>query len=147
MSTVSRMSVSLDADLVEKFNHYCEEGRFATRSSAVGQLVREALAARAWEGGDAEAVATLTLVYDHHKAKLTERLLEMQHGHHDVVVANLHVHLDQDNCLEVIVLRGKSSELREMAAGLRGLKGVHTGQLVLAASAGKVDRHGHGHGP
>ncbi len=140
MSTVSRMSVSLDADLVEKFNHYCEEGRFETRSSAVGQLVREALAARAWEAGDAEAAATLTLVYDHHKAKLTDRLMEMQHEHHHMVVATLHVHLDHDNCLEVIVLRGRAQELRDMAAGLRGLKGVHTGQLVLAASA---PAHGH----
>ena len=137
------MSVSLDADLVEQFNRYCEEGLFATRSAAVGQLVREALSARACEAGDAEAVATLTLVYDHHKAKLTERLMEMQHGHHQMVVATLHVHLDQDNCLEVIVLRGQARALHEMAAGLRGLKGVHTGQLVLAASAEAAESHHH----
>ena len=147
MTHVSRMSVSLDADLVEKFNHYCEEGRFATRSSAVGQLVREAAAARACkEGNDANAAATWTLVYDHHKAKLTEKLVEIQHGHHDVVVATLHVHLDHDNCLEVIVLRGRAGELREMAAGLRGLKGVHTGQLVLAASTTATNDRHHSHG-
>jgi CopG family nickel-responsive transcriptional regulator len=63
-----------------------------------------------------------------------------------VVVATLHVHLDQDNCLEVIVLRGKARELREMAAGLRGLKGVHTGQLVMAAAGAPTHEHGHGHG-
>jgi CopG family nickel-responsive transcriptional regulator len=146
MTNVARMSVSLESDLVEQFNQYCEEGRFATRSAAVEQLVREALAARASEAGDTDAAATLTLVYDHHKSKLTDRLLEMQHGHHHVVVATLHVHLDQDNCLEVIVLRGKARELREMAAGLRGLKGVHTGQLVLAAAGAPAPAHGHGHG-
>jgi CopG family nickel-responsive transcriptional regulator len=139
------MSVSLESDLVEQFNRYCEEGQFATRSAAVGQLVREALAARAAEAGDAEAAATLTLVYDHHKTKLTERLLEMQHGHHHMVVATLHVHLDHDNCLEVIVLRGRAGELREMADGLRGLKGVHTGRLVLAAALDAEHGHSHPH--
>ena len=144
MTTVARMSVSLEADLVEQFNRYCEEGRFATRSAAVGQLVREALAARDSQADEAEAAATLTLVYDHHKARLTERLLSMQHRHPNMVAATLHVHLDHDNCLEVIVLRGRSGELREMAARLRGLKGVHTGQLVLAA-AGAVRGHTHHH--
>ena len=149
MSNVFRMSVSLEADLVEQFNRYCEQGRFATRSAAVGQLVRDALTDRSWQTGDGNATATLTLVYDHHKSKLTDRLMEMQHSHPDLVVATMHVHLDHDNCLEVIVLRGKARQLREMAAGLRGVKGVHTGKLVLATTEDEGDEphpHGHGHG-
>jgi CopG family nickel-responsive transcriptional regulator len=82
-----------------------------------------------------DAAATLTLVYDHHRTQLSDRLLELQHQHTDVVVASSHVHLDHDNCLEVIFLRGRAKLLRDFAAQLRGLKGIRKGQLVVASSA------------
>ena len=132
MSDVVRFSVSLEADLLEQFDRYCKEGRFATRSEAVRQLLRETLTAHAWETDAEDAAATLTLVYDHHRTHLTERLLELQHRHTDMVVSTMHVHLDHDNCLEVIVLRGRAGTLQKMASELRGLKGIHKGQLVLA---------------
>ena len=132
MSEVVRFSVSLEADLLDQFDHYCKEGKFATRSEAIRQLLRETLTAHAWESDAQDAAATLTLVYDHHRTRLTERLLELQHRHTDMVVSTMHVHLDHDNCLEVIVLRGRAATLQKMAAELRGLKGIHKGQLVLA---------------
>jgi len=135
VSDVVRFSVSLEADLLEEFDRYCREGRFATRSEAVRQLVRETLTAQAWESDAEDVAATLTLVYDHHRTRLTERLLELQHSHAEMVVSTMHVHLDHDNCLEVIVLRGRAGQLQRMASELRGLKGIHKGQLVLARSA------------
>lgn len=132
MAEVVRFSVSLEADLLEQFDRYCKEGRFATRSEAIRQLVRESLTAHAWETDAQDAVATLTIVYDHHRTHLTERLLELQHQHTGMVVSTMHVHLDHDNCLEVIVLRGRAGSLQKMASELRGLKGIHKGQLVLA---------------
>lgn len=135
MSEVVRFSVSLEADLLEQFDRYCQEGRFATRSEAVRQLLRETLTTHAWESDAQDAAATLTLVYDHHRTRLTERLLELQHRHTDMVVSTMHVHLDHDNCLEVIVLRGRAGTLQKMASELRGLKGIHKGQLVLAKTA------------
>jgi CopG family nickel-responsive transcriptional regulator len=132
VSDVVRFSVSLEADLLEQFDRYCKEGRFVTRSEAVRQLLRETLTAHAWETDAEDAAATLTLVYDHHRTHLTERLLELQHRHTDMVVSTMHVHLDHDNCLEVIVLRGRAGTLQKMASELRGLKGIHKGQLVLA---------------
>jgi CopG family nickel-responsive transcriptional regulator len=128
--------VSLEPDLLEQFDRYCKEGRFATRSEAVRQLVREALTAHAWESDAEDAAATLTIVYDHHRTHLAERLLELQHRHPDMVVSTMHVHLDHDNCLEVIVLRGRAGALQQMASELRGLKGIHKGQLVLAKTQG-----------
>jgi len=129
---VVRFSVSLEADLLDQFDRYCKEGRFATRSEAIRQLLRETLTTHAWESDAQDAAATLTLVYDHHRTHLSERLLELQHRHTDMVVSTMHVHLDHDNCLEVIVLRGRAGTLQKMASELRGLKGIHKGQLVLA---------------
>ena len=132
MSDLVRFSVCLEADLLEQFDRYCQEGKFANRSEAIRQLVRESLTAHAWESDAQDAVATLTIVYDHHRTHLTERLLELQHRHTDMVVSTMHVHLDHDNCLEVIVLRGRAGALQKTASELRGLKGIHKGQLVLA---------------
>ena len=138
MSEVVRFSVSLEADLLEKFDRYCKEGKFATRSEAIRQLLRETLTAHAWESDAQDAAATLTLVYDHHRTRLTERLLELQHQHTDMVISTMHVHLDHHNCLEVIVLRGRAGTLQKMASELRGLKGIQSGQLVLART-GEMD--------
>jgi CopG family nickel-responsive transcriptional regulator len=122
----------MEADLLAGFDRYCKEGKFATRSEAVRQLVRDTLTTHAWESDAHDAAATLTLVYDHHRTHLSDRLLELQHRHTDLVVSTMHIHLDHNNCLEVIVLRGRAGALQKVAAELRGLKGIHKGQLVLA---------------
>ncbi|HEY8503304.1 MAG TPA: nickel-responsive transcriptional regulator NikR [Gemmataceae bacterium] len=139
MAEVVRFSVSLEGELLEAFDRYCEANRFPTRSEAIRQLLREALTRQAWEAGSGEVAATLTLVYDHHRARLSDRLLEIQHRHTDVVVASSHVHLDHENCLEVIFLRGRPDVLREIASQLRALKGIRKGELVVASPSG----HGH----
>jgi CopG family transcriptional regulator, nickel-responsive regulator len=134
MSDIVRFSVSIEEDLLARFDTYCEQGRFATRSEAIRQILRNVLTQESWKSASQAAVATLTLVYDHHRTNLTERMLELQHKHVDMVVSTLHVHLSHDLCLEVIVLRGEAGKLQEMAAELGGLKGIHKAQLVLAAS-------------
>ena len=138
MSEMVRFTVSLEGDLLEEFDRYCAEGRFATRSEAIRQVLRETLNQHAWISDAQDAAATLTLVYDHHRTRLSERLLDLQHKHADMVVSTMHVHLDHDTCLEVIVLRGRAGALQEMAFELRGLKGIHKGQLVLAATTPAV---------
>jgi CopG family nickel-responsive transcriptional regulator len=134
MSEIVRFSVSLEADLLERFDHYCGEERFATRSEAVRQLIRETLTTRAWESQSGEAAGTLTLVYDHHRAQLGDRLTKLQHEHTDLVVSTVHAHLAHNLCLEVIILRGPAARLREIAAQLRGLKGIYRGELVVASA-------------
>ena len=135
MSDLVRFSVSLEADLLEQFDRYCQEQRVATRSEAVRQLLRETLTHHAFEADAADTAATLTIVYDHHRTSLMEKLLELQHRHAELVVSTMHVHLDHDHCLEVIVLRGRAGALQTIAAELKGLKGIHKGQLVLATTA------------
>jgi CopG family transcriptional regulator, nickel-responsive regulator len=134
MSEIVRFSVSLESDLLEKFDRFCQQEQYATRSEAIRQLLRDKLTHRAW-GSDAQEVAgTLTLVYDHHRAQLRDRLMQVQHDHTEMVVATLHAHLAHDLCLEAIVLRGPAGRLRQMAAELTGLKGIYKGELVMAAA-------------
>ncbi len=135
MSDLVRFTVSLEADLLEEFDRYCKENHCAMRSEAIRQLLREALTERAWETSSKEAAATLTLVYDHHRTQLSDRLLDIQHKHTDVIVASSHVHLDHNHCLEVIFLRGRPRALRDIASQLQGLKGIRKGQLVVANTA------------
>jgi CopG family nickel-responsive transcriptional regulator len=134
VSNIVRFSVSLEGDLLEEFDRYCREGRYATRSEAIRQLLRERLTDQAWQADADDAAATLTLVYDHHRRNLTDRLVQLQHDHAGLVVATTHVHLDHDTCLEVIILRGRAGALEQVARDLRGLKGIYRAQLVLASS-------------
>lgn len=143
MSELVRFTVSLEKDLLDQFDRYCEEGRLATRSEAIRQLLREKLTAAAWQADAADVAASLTLVYDHHKTRLTDKMLDLQHAHADRVVSSMHVHLDHDLCLEVIVLRGPAPALQELAAELSGLKGIHQAQLVIARAV--AGEHGHSH--
>ncbi|MCS7237461.1 MAG: nickel-responsive transcriptional regulator NikR [Thermoguttaceae bacterium] len=142
MAGVQRFSVSVEPELLREFDRYCHRHHFATRSEAIRQAIRELLTREAWETTGKTVVGTLTLVYDHHRGPLRDRLLEFQHQHADLIVSVLHVHLSHDLCLEVLVLRGEAGRLQRVASELRGMKGVHKGELVLA---GVADDSGHHH--
>jgi CopG family nickel-responsive transcriptional regulator len=105
LSELVRFSVSLEADLLEQFDRYRTGGRFATRSEAIRQLLRETLTQHGWSSGARDAAATLTLVYDHHRVHVSEKLVELQHRHPELIVSTTHAHLDHDHCLEVIPAR------------------------------------------
>ncbi|MEN6494955.1 MAG: nickel-responsive transcriptional regulator NikR [Thermoguttaceae bacterium] len=137
MSGIVRFSVSVEGELLEKFDRFCQEEEFATRSEAVRQLIRETLTRRAWATDTREVAGTLTLVYDHHRSQLRDRLMELQHDNTDLVVSTIHTHLSHDVCLEVIVLRGPASRLQKLASQLRGMKGVYKGELVMASADGE----------
>lgn len=133
MSEIVRFTISLETDLLEEFDRFVEQGQFPTRSEAIRQLIHDALTRQTWETDSGQVAGTLTLVYDHHRTQIQQRLVRLQHDHVDNVVATLHVHLDHDLCMEAIALRGSAEELRKLTAGLRGIKGVYKGELVLAA--------------
>jgi CopG family nickel-responsive transcriptional regulator len=145
MSEIVRFSVSLESDLLEKFERFCTEGKFATRSEAIRQLLREKLTSTAGEAGVAEVAASLTLVYDHHRAKLNDKMINIQHDHSDFVVSTMHVHLSHDLCMELIALRGPAKDLRNLAAELSGLKGIHQARLVVAIAEAPAHSHPHQH--
>jgi CopG family nickel-responsive transcriptional regulator len=134
MSDLSRIGVAIDADLLEKFDDLIAQRGYTNRSEAFRDLIRDALIARTSERPDSHVVGTVTLVYDHHVRMLSERLTEMQHQAFHNVLSTLHVHLDHDNCLEVLVLKGKASVVRKMADALISTKGVKHGRLTITTS-------------
>jgi len=138
-----RFSVAIGGELLDKFDRYREEHRYPNRSEAVRGLMRAALIEDAVASDDGESMGVVSLIYDHHAGRVAEQLTELQHLHLDRVVTTTHVHLDARRCLEVILLRGTTKIIRELADGLIGTKGVETGRLVLA-SAGPIE-HAHPH--
>ncbi len=140
-----RFSVAIGGELLEKFDRYREAHRYPNRSEAVRGLMRAALVDDAVTRDEGEAMGVVTLIYDHHAGRVAERLTDLQHDHIDRVVSTTHVHLDAHRCLEVVLLRGTATVVRELADGLIGTKGVETGRLVLASAGPIADRHDHPH--
>ena len=146
-----RFSVAIGGELLRKFDQYRKNHRYPNRSEAVRGLMRDALIEEVIDREDSEAMGVITLIYDHHAGRIAERLTELQHGHLEQVVTTTHIHLDERRCLEVILLRGSTGRVRELADKLIGTKGVETGRLVLTAAspvAGHHDlpaAHGHSH--
>ncbi|MGP0069865.1 MAG: nickel-responsive transcriptional regulator NikR [Isosphaeraceae bacterium] len=140
-----RFSVAIGGDLLQKFDQYREMHRYPNRSEAVRGLMRAALIEEVIADDASEAMGVVTLIYDHHVSRIARRLTDLQHLHLDRVVTTTHVHLDAHRCLEVIMLRGPTQEIRELANDLIGTKGVETGRLVLA-SAKPVPGQDHEHG-
>lgn len=135
MGKLARFGVAMDEDLLGKFDELvARRGSGANRSEAVRDLVRDALVDEQWEAPDEEIVGTITMVFDHHANDLAEKLDSLQHAHHDKVVSSMHVHLDAHNCLEVIVVRGASGQIRTIAEALLGTKGVKHGKLVTTTT-------------
>jgi len=131
---LERVSLAIERGLLRRFDSLLARRRLGNRSEAVRDLIRRRLLEEANEGGSGEAVASLTLVYDHAQRELSDRLVATGHHHQARVLSTMHVHLDGRMCLEVMALRGRPAELRQLADHLIGLKGVQHGQLVLSAA-------------
>jgi CopG family nickel-responsive transcriptional regulator len=134
MSDTLRFGISIDAKLLENFDQLIERKGYANRSEALRDLIRASLIDVKWEEGQEEMVGTVTLVYNHHVRDLSDKLTEHQHAYHHQIISALHVHLDAHNCLEVLVVRGKAFEIKQIADELIGVKGVKHGKLVMTAT-------------
>jgi CopG family nickel-responsive transcriptional regulator len=125
----------MDDKLLESFDKLIEQKGYANRSEAIRDLIRAAQIELEWEEeGEKEGVGTVTLVYNHHVRDLSDKLTEQQHAYHDQIVSALHVHLDAHNCLEVLVVRGKTRDVKKIADELIGVKGVKHGKLVMTTT-------------
>lgn len=133
---LERIGISLESDLLEQFDRLSAEKGYVNRSEAIRDLIRDALVQRAWSesSGREERVAVVALVYDHDAASLAQKLAHIQHENHRAVVSALHVHMDEHNCLEVLVLRGRGRDVVTMGEGLVSTKGVKYGKLLPATT-------------
>jgi len=133
MKDISRFGVSLPTSLLRDFDGFIAHKDYASRSEAIADLMRDYLAREAWKTGKAVAVGTITVVYDHHVPELQHKLTAIQHDCAGLVLSTLHIHLDHDRCLEVLVVKGKTSLLRTLADRLEGTRGVTYSKLTLVS--------------
>ncbi|MFZ5811265.1 MAG: nickel-responsive transcriptional regulator NikR [Thermodesulfobacteriota bacterium] len=134
MGKTIRFGVSLNSELLEKFDLLCQEKSYQTRSEAIRDLIRNVLVQKEWEQTDREIAGVLSLVYDHHMSDLAQRLTEIQHEAHELILSSLHVHLDHHNCLEVLILRGPGEQIQKLSQKLISTKGVKHGKLTLTTT-------------
>ncbi len=134
MGQTIRFGVSLDSELLEKFDKLCAERCYQTRSEAIRDLIRKDLVQKEWEDLNQEVTGTLTLIYNHHHSDLAQKLTDLQHHFLDVIIASMHVHIDEHNCMEVLILRGPVKKIREVGQRLGATKGVKHSQLSLSTT-------------
>lgn len=132
LSELVRISMSLENDLLEHFDQFLREEGYPTRSEAIKSLMRQSLTEKAWTKDELVA-GSITLVYDHHKSGIVKQLMDVQHDFGSIVVSTQHVHLDHSHCLEIIVVKGKASRIRDLVTMLKSTKGVKHNSLVMTA--------------
>jgi CopG family transcriptional regulator, nickel-responsive regulator len=130
MSDLMRFGISLEDSLLKDFDKLIDEKQYANRSEAIRDLIRNSLVEDEWKKGK-DVAGAISLVYDHHKRELMNVIVEIQHDYQDTIIASQHVHLDHHNCLEVIIVKGKSDKIKVLSDKLRAVKGVKHGSLTL----------------
>ncbi len=137
---LERIGISLEEGLLGQFDRLIADKGYVNRSEAIRDLIRDALVQREWSesGAREERVAVVTLVYDHDSSSLAHKLAHIQHENHKAVVSALHVHMDEHNCLEVLVLRGRAHDVLAMGEGLMSTRGVKFGRLVPATTGERL---------
>jgi CopG family nickel-responsive transcriptional regulator len=131
---VIRFGISLENPLLERFDDLIKKKGYASRSEAVRDLIRDSLVTEEWASFTAETVGTITLVYSHDTRELTDNLTDLQHHYHNSIISSMHIHLDEHNCLEVIVVKGKAKDIKTIADRLIGTKGVKHGKLTVTTT-------------
>jgi CopG family transcriptional regulator, nickel-responsive regulator len=145
---MERITISLDEELAHAFDRLIEQRGYRNRSEAMRDLLRSHLEQARHEKDEARhCVACLSYVYNHHERELAERLTEHQHNHHDLTVASMHAHLDHDNCLESVILRGTTVQVRAFADAMIAERGVRHGGLNLISVDIDHGSHSHGYAP
>ena len=138
MTNIVRFGVSIEAPLLKSFDSLCSEKGYTNRSEAIRDLIRDDLVQTEWRNPAAETVGTVTLVYNHHQRELQGRLTKQQHHHHAQIIANLHVHLDAHNCLEVLLVKGKAGAIKRLADSLIAVRGVRHGKLTMTTTGKSI---------
>ena len=133
MSEIYRFGISLPKDLLDKFDKLIQKRKYSNRSEAFRDLIRQELITKEWQQGK-EIAGAIILVYDHHRRELVHKLMEIQHDYQNLIISTQHIHLDHNNCMEIMALKGKPREAQELADTLRAVKGVKHGTLNMSST-------------
>ena len=135
MEKITRFGVSIEPDLLNKFDKMIRKKGYKNRSEAIRDIIRKNLITEKIENSNSEAIGTLTTIYDHHIGNITTKLLDLQHQHHKEILNTTHIHVDHDNCLEVLILKGKAGNIQKLSDTIKSLKGIKHGELVITESS------------
>jgi CopG family nickel-responsive transcriptional regulator len=138
MSNLVRFGVSIDKSLLEKFDELIRNRSYTNRSEAFRDMIRRELVESEWEFTD-EIAGALTIIYNHHKRELLNKITGVQHKFQEVIISSTHIHLDHDNCMEVIALLGNPDKVKKLADSLKAIKGVKYGVLSVAGTRKQLD--------
>lgn len=134
MSRLVRMSISLDQPLMARLERLVKDSRYTNRSEYLRDIIRQKLVEQQWNVRGREAIGTITLLYDHHARELNDKLVETQHDHHANILASTHVHLSHDLCAEMIMVRGRTDDIRRLAGDLGRHRGVLHAELSMSST-------------
>ena len=137
MSDLVRFGVSLDGELLKKFDDHIKQHSYSNRSSALADIIREKLIEQEWQSNEI-VTGVITMVFDHHQRGLANLLTNIQHDRHGLIISSQHIHLDHDNCFEIIVVKGRATVLNQLCNDLKAPKGVKYARLNLATTGEKV---------
>jgi len=130
MEKIKRFGVSIESRLLEQFDSYIAVNDYENRSEAIRDLIRKELVEEEWAKTNEDVAGAIVIVYDHHKREVVDKLLDIQHDFHELIISSQHIHLDRDNCLEIIVVRGAMVQVNDLAAKLKSIKGVKHASLT-----------------
>jgi CopG family nickel-responsive transcriptional regulator len=138
MSDLFRFGVSLDKALLDKFDRYIRQRNYSNRSEAFRDLIRQELIKKEWQEGD-DVAGAITLIYDHHRKDLLNKITDLQHDFQKIIISTQHIHLDHDNCLEIVAVRGQSREVTKLADMLKSIKGVKHCTLSMSSTGEHIE--------
>jgi len=138
MSKVFRFGISLPKDLLDTFDGLIREKNYTNRSEAFRDLIRQELVKKQWQEGK-EIAGAITLIYNHHKRELLNKITDIQHDFQKIIVSTQHIHLDHNNCLEIIAIRGNPKEAQKLADTLKSVKDVKHGTLSMSSTGKGID--------
>ncbi|MFA4888046.1 MAG: nickel-responsive transcriptional regulator NikR [Candidatus Omnitrophota bacterium] len=133
MPKVFRFGISLDKDLLVKFDQLIKNKNYSNRSEAFRDLIRQELVKKEWREGH-EVAGAINLIYDHHKRELLNQITDIQHGFQKLIISTQHIHLDHNNCLEIIAVKGTPKEVQRLSDTLTAIKGVKHGVLSMSTT-------------
>lgn len=138
---ITRFGVSISTPLLEKFDALLDDKGYTNRSEAIRDLIRDKLVDTEWHDDtkSGESIGTVTIVYDHHTREIVDKLTDLAHGYHDLVISTMHVHLTHASCLEVMVVKGNRDEIRRFSDKLISIRGVKHGKLVITGLVEDMD--------
>ncbi|TRZ95587.1 nickel-responsive transcriptional regulator NikR [bacterium] len=133
MSSIARFGVSLDKGLLDKFDKLIESKSYTNRSEAFRDLIRQELVKKEWSDAN-EVVGAVTLIYDHHKRELVNKLLDIQHEFGSCIISSQHIHIDHNNCLEILAVKGSPEKIQRLSENLKAVKGVKHSTLSMSTT-------------